>query len=275
MLIRYFELEEANRERPPAHMVPSEKSLPGKMLGALPEVSLVSRRKRTRLRRVTNRVLARLAAVISKLWFALGETVVLYEGDTELDSTKPYVLAGWHEQLLIATRFLSREVRANRSLVALISPSVDGDVAARVALLRGCNVIRPSATRSGAGALRLLISAVRRDRSTAYLVTDGPKGPARKSKPGAVMLARVAGVPLVPLVCVAGSEWRLKSWDRLRIPSPFARKVLVVGKPRPIPRQLDEAGIEQEVLELDRNLERMTAKAESLARAPKSRSEST
>ncbi len=256
-------------------MVASVKSPPGKLLGPLPELSKVSRRKRTRLRRISNRFLARLATVLSKLWFALGETVVLYEDGSELDPEQPYVLAGWHEQLLGATGFLSREVEAGRSLVALISPSVDGDVAARMALLRGCNVIRGSATRSGVGALRFLISAVRRDRSTVYLVTDGPKGPARQSKPGAVMLARVSRAPLVPFVCVAESEWRLKSWDRFRIPSPFAKRVFLVGRPRRISRALDEAEVQREIRELDRNLERLTAKAEAIARSARPQAEST
>jgi hypothetical protein len=64
---------------------------------------------------------------------------------------------------------------------------------------------------------------------------DGPRGPQYEFKPGAVLMARVGGVPIVPIGCAADRAWYLrKRWDDFMIPKPFARIILAVGEPYPI-----------------------------------------
>jgi len=240
----------------------------GRTLNKIPELSTSTQRKRTPFRRFLNWSLAPIILAVFKLWYALGETVVVCEDgstpDLELDS--PYVFAGWHEQLFNAFHFMGCEVRRGRRAITLISPSIDGDLISNIAMLRGSDVVRGSATRSGFAALRTLISAMRKDGCSSFVVTDGPKGPVRESKSGAVMLARMSRAQLVPLVCVASPERRLGTWDRLRVPSPFAKKVMLLGTPRTVPRDLDEIGIEIAARDLDLELAILTTKAEAMAR---------
>jgi lysophospholipid acyltransferase (LPLAT)-like uncharacterized protein len=54
-----------------------------------------------------------------------------------------------------------------------------------------------------------------------------------------VTLARLTGAPIVPVVLAVSAEWRLRSWDALRIPKPFARCVLRAGKPLRVPRDAE------------------------------------
>ena len=38
-------------------------------------------------------------------------------------------------------------------------------------------------------------------------------------------------MPIVPITANASAEWRLPTWDRMRIPKPFARVHVVFGTP--------------------------------------------
>jgi lysophospholipid acyltransferase (LPLAT)-like uncharacterized protein len=60
---------------------------------------------------------------------------------------------------------------------------------------------------------------------------DGPWGPYRVAKPGALIVARQAGLPILPLAVRARPAVRLRSrWDRQLLPLPFSRLDLVVGE---------------------------------------------
>ena len=51
-------------------------------------------------------------------------------------------------------------------------------------------------------------------------------------------MARVAGVPILPIACAADRAWYLDRWDDFMIPKPFARIVIAVGEPIPVPREI-------------------------------------
>lgn len=60
---------------------------------------------------------------------------------------------------------------------------------------------------------------------------DGPWGPYRVAKPGALMVARQAGLPILPLAVHARPAIRLRSrWDRQLVPLPFSQLDLVAGE---------------------------------------------
>ena len=51
-------------------------------------------------------------------------------------------------------------------------------------------------------------------------------------------MARIAGVPMVPIGCAADRAWYLDRWDDFMIPKPFARVAIAVGEPIPVPRDI-------------------------------------
>jgi lysophospholipid acyltransferase (LPLAT)-like uncharacterized protein len=61
----------------------------------------------------------------------------------------------------------------------------------------------------------------------------------------------------------------LKSWDRFLVPLPFARCVYVFGTPIEVPKDADEATLERLRLDVERQLNDLTAEADRrLGRAP-------
>jgi len=74
-----------------------------------------------------------------------------------------------------------------------------------------------------------MIRAVKSGRSAAFTV-DGPSGPIYEAKPGALLLAAKSGAAILPFSISLERCWRLKSWDRIEIPKPFTRAVVVIGE---------------------------------------------
>lgn len=135
------------------------------------------------------------------------------------------VMAAWHGHLLPLTIYLR-----HLGMSVLVSEHRDGEVIAQVLESLGFTMIRGSSTRGGARALVEMIKVLRS--GVAVCITpDGPKGPARKFAPGAVVAAQRAAVPITTMFVTADRAWVLNSWDRFMIPKPFARIVLHFGEP--------------------------------------------
>lgn len=143
-----------------------------------------------------------------------------------------YVLAFWHGTML-APWYVHR----NMNFAALVSKSKDGSLLERVLKPWNYSVIRGSSHTGGSIALGILIDFAKNERSIA-ITPDGPRGPAYRMKPGAVITAKRAGIPLV-LVGVGFSNKReLNSWDKFQVPKPFSKVNLVYSDPIYIDREL-------------------------------------
>jgi lysophospholipid acyltransferase (LPLAT)-like uncharacterized protein len=142
-----------------------------------------------------------------------------------LSTGESAVFSLWHGQLLPHIWY-----HRNRGLAILVSEHRDGEIIARVARSLGYGVIRGSTTRGGGRAILEVVSAVRAGR-TVGITSDGPRGPAKKAAPGALIAAQRADAPLVPAVAWASSAWRLSSWDSFMIPKPFAKIRIAYGNP--------------------------------------------
>ena len=145
--------------------------------------------------------------------------------------------AYWHQHHVIGSTLIRSWVRRGFKACFLVSGSVDGDVPERVARAWGAEVIRGSANQSGALALR---DQQRMMKNGYSIVTtaDGPRGPRYEFKTGTVLMARIAGVPIVPIGCAAENAWYLNRWDNFMIPKPFSRIVIAIGEPMPVPRDV-------------------------------------
>ncbi len=128
----------------------------------------------------------------------------------------PTVFAFWHESLLAcAYRF------RGLGIAILISRSFDGELIARTVERLGFAAVRGSSSRGGAAGLRGMAEAYAAGRICAF-TADGPKGPRRVAKAGAVQLAALAGPGWIGCFHAEPERaWRLRSWDRFAIPKPF------------------------------------------------------
>jgi lysophospholipid acyltransferase (LPLAT)-like uncharacterized protein len=160
------------------------------------------------------------------------------------DRGRAYAPCFWHQQMIVCARLLRNWTRRGFKACYIISASVDGEIAARIARAWGAEVIRGSATSAGALVLRDAHAMMQRGVSMAT-APDGPLGPRFQFATGAVLLARVGRAPLVPIACAADRAWYLRrSWDHFMIPKPFARIALAIGEPIEVPAALSREELE-------------------------------
>lgn len=162
---------------------------------------------------------------------------------------EPCLYAMWHAHQC-CIHGLQNRAKTN----VLISRSKDGEVIARVVGKWGFKLIRGSKGKRGAvEATMNMVSALKGGENCAMMV-DGPRGPAKVVKDGVVKIARMAGVPIVPIYWYSNNfNWfRLPSWDGLRMPILDVRLINLYGEPIYItPDISDEEGVKklQESLE--------------------------
>lgn len=168
----------------------------------------------------------------------------------------PVVFVFWHGQLLPLVHYHRRE-----GIVVLVSEHADGEYITRVIQRQGFGVVRGSSTRGATKGLKGLIRAARAGHDLA-LTPDGPRGPARQLKPGALAVAQAAGLPVIPLAVGVSAAWRMNSWDRFVVPRPFARVHIEYAEPVHVPRDagrddLDAMGrrVEETLNDMTRRLE--------------------
>jgi lysophospholipid acyltransferase (LPLAT)-like uncharacterized protein len=172
----------------------------------------------------------------------------------------------WHQHHVVGSTLIRSWVKRGFKACFLVSGSVDGDVPERIAKAWGAEVIRGSANQSGALALR---DMQRMMKSGYSIVTtaDGPRGPKYEFKMGAVLMARIAGVPVIPIACAADRAWYLDRWDDFMVPKPFARIVLAIGDPYTIPSDAPLDSLESHRINVQEAVMSLMAESEAVLQA--------
>jgi lysophospholipid acyltransferase (LPLAT)-like uncharacterized protein len=144
------------------------------------------------------------------------------------------IWATWHDGITLLPLMVVRVHPQFRPRVAL-SWHRDAEIAAQAVRRFGVAVTRGSAARGWMGAVRGLLEAHRRGEDL-VVVPDGPRGPRHEAKEGVVQLAAATRLPVVAIGIATSPVHRLRSWDRLQLPRPFGRVVLVLSAPIPVAR---------------------------------------
>jgi lysophospholipid acyltransferase (LPLAT)-like uncharacterized protein len=197
----------------------------------------------------------RMAAILlaSYLRFALRTTRWTVEGAPYIAACVPnraVIVAFWHECLPLMPA-LWMQVRAQnpaREGRVLISRHRDGRFIAAIMHRFHIGIVDGSSAKAGkahdkggASALRALLGGL--SAGAAVVITpDGPRGPPRIAAEGVSRLAALGGVAVVPVA--ARLRWciRLNTWDRMILPLPCGRGVLVCNPPITVARHETAAG---------------------------------
>ena len=132
----------------------------------------------------------------------------------------------WHDELF-PTPHIARQL----DIVAVVSPSRDGDLLAGVLTKFGLRTARGSSSRGGSKALLDAAHLMKSGTIHACFTVDGPRGPRHQAKTGALFLAQHTNAYIVPLRCLYSRSFQTGSWDRLQIPLPFSRVLVRFGPP--------------------------------------------
>ena len=158
----------------------------------------------------------------------------------------------WHDRILLSTYFFR-----DRGILVMSSQSFDAEYTARAIQRFGYGVIKGSSTRGGSRGLIEMIRAMRNGYPTGFSI-DGPRGPRYEAKPGPVILAKKTGDAMLPFVIEPRKFWTVKSWDRMQIPRPFTRAVVIISEPIYVSEKADDAEVESKLNELQRSLDDLT-----------------
>lgn len=171
-------------------------------------------------------------------------------------SQKPVIFILWHGRILFSSYFFRK-----RGISALVSPSRDGEIIARILSGWGYKLLRGSGSHPVVDEWKKM-KKLMTSGGELILVADGPKGPERKMKPGAVRLAQETGAYLVPFTYSSKKGKFFKSWDRFLFFYPFTKLVAVHGMPMKIPSDLKPDEFERECLKVEKSLRELEESAE-------------
>lgn len=182
---------------------------------------------------------------------------------------QPFIGAMWHGQHFLVPFARPADVPTN----VMISRSGDGEINAIAAERLGLGTIRASGGRNARqiakrGGTRGFLEALAslEDGVSVAMTADVPKGPARKSGEGVVVLASRSGRPILPLAAATSRRVVLAStWDRTTINLPFGRMAFVYAAPIHVPPDLSDEALAAWRAVVESSLDRANARALALA----------
>ncbi|MEQ1810441.1 MAG: lysophospholipid acyltransferase family protein [Terricaulis sp.] len=158
----------------------------------------------------------------------------------------------------------------------LISKSREGGIVAHTSRAVGAEVVRGSEAKKGSSKPKRGVEAMRDmarhiDGGGVMAMTpDGPRGPRMRVKRGPIILAKIAGAPLLPLAWATSNRIVFeKSWDQFVFPLPFGKGALIWGNPvAPPSADASVAEVEAVRLQLEVEMNRIAAEADHIAGVP-------
>jgi lysophospholipid acyltransferase (LPLAT)-like uncharacterized protein len=169
----------------------------------------------------------------------------------------PVIVAFWHNRLALMPYCWP----SPKPFHMLISGHTDGQLIAGAVAAFGISTVAGSSTRGGGGAVRELLRKLKAGESVG-ITPDGPRGPAQIAQEGVVALARLSGAAVLPAAVSVSNRLRLKTWDRLIVGLPFSRGAMAWGTPIHVPRDCDEPTAKRLQLEIQTELNRVSAAAD-------------
>ncbi|MGJ8582530.1 MAG: lysophospholipid acyltransferase family protein [Marinosulfonomonas sp.] len=189
-------------------------------------------------------------------------------GIRELEETLrdgPVIVVSWHSSLLMSGLHWPNDVA---KIKPLHDTSPAGQLVGGSMRQFGLDPIEMSSKHSTLASSRLILREIKQGASVG-IAADGPNGPARKSKPHAIGWARSSGRPIYLYAWSAKSAWRMKTWDKMKFPFPFAQGAFTIVKwDVEIPRGLANEEYTKLGRRLNRSLDRITRETDIRAGYP-------
>ena len=191
--------------------------------------------------------LARLVGVGMALYLRLVARTCRVVGPATRDQV---VLAFWHE-CNMAAFVTARKLRGDLPHASFSTQGFRGTVVTTMLERSGTPVrifeLPPEDDRAAGRAFAIRMARLAEEGYSLIITPDGPFGPAHVAKPGALIVARESGLPVLPWALTVRPEIRLTGrWDRQYVPLPFCRirlraaPLLKIGPRQPIKPRMAE-----------------------------------
>ncbi|MEE8335469.1 MAG: DUF374 domain-containing protein [Candidatus Neomarinimicrobiota bacterium] len=144
-----------------------------------------------------------------------------------LASGKSVIIASWHSTLLVPLMNLS--YKGFYGIAGTHYP--DAEIISRISNKLGWKVIRGSSTTGGRNAYERMVSILGAGGNLVAITPDGPQGPARIPKPGAIIAAQKTESLIIPVASLSTRHWKFHNWDVFYLEKPFGRIEVIYGKP--------------------------------------------
>lgn len=170
--------------------------------------------------------------------WAVGSGKITLEGEIP---SGPFIAVTWHSMNLLALAVIAE--RRPHPYRAFVPPGLAGATMRGWLIASGMTPVPlPSdGTGNPIAGLRQMGRTLAADWNIA-IALDGPHGPPRVLRPGALWVARLSGRPLVVMGYAARPAFRAPRWDRQLVPLPGARIAVVFGEPIIIERRAEIDG---------------------------------
>lgn len=172
--------------------------------------------------------------------------------------TGPVIFCIWHNRLALSMEAyrIFENIRPSPGMAALVSASRDGGFLAAILERFGVQPVRGSTSRRGPQALLELTTWAERGYDLA-ITPDGPRGPCYVVQEGAMALAQLTGLPVIPFSYDATWKIRAQSWDRFQIPLPFTSCRMNAANPIFVPRNISDSERETLRQQLEQTMKRL------------------
>lgn len=150
-------------------------------------------------------------------------------------SNKSAVFIFWHSKMLIGWRLFR-----GKRYAAMVSQSKDGEILSSLLRTWKYRVFRGSGSKGGKEAVEEIVASLKNNKSV-VITPDGPRGPAKEIKNGALIIANRTGLPVIPVsITYSKSKVLERSWDKFEIPLPFSKCEVTFGDEFYYKEYLDE-----------------------------------
>ncbi len=166
-----------------------------------------------------------------------------------------FIFSMWH-----CHQCLVYGVQDKSKFYALISASNDGEIIAKAAECLNIKSVRGSSKRRGTAASLELLEKLKEGNSVGIMV-DGPRGPKGKVKDGIINIAKLSGVPIVPVAWTSEDKtfFTFNTWDKFNVPIGPCKTVALYGDPIYIPADITKEDMPKWCEKVESEMNRLQA----------------
>jgi lysophospholipid acyltransferase (LPLAT)-like uncharacterized protein len=140
---------------------------------------------------------------------------------------KSVIITSWHGTLL--TVFMNLAGKGFYGIAGNHYP--DAEIISRIGRKLGWNILRGSSTDGGRQAYEGMVQVLRNGPNVVAITPDGPQGPPKIPKAGAIKAAQKTGSVIVPVSGFSSRYWSFKNWDTFYVAKPFGTIQMEYGSP--------------------------------------------